>query len=57
MDTKKYITFGILVFSALGSWIGSLLDHGNPFGVWGILLGAVGGLVGVWVGYTLGNNL
>jgi hypothetical protein len=57
MDTKKYITMGIIIFSTLGAWLGSMMDHGNLFGMWGILLGGVGGLVGVWAGYTLGNNL
>lgn len=56
MEAKTYIYIGIFVGSSLGSWVGSLLDHGNFFGLWGILLGSVGGILGIWAGYTLGNG-
>lgn len=55
MQTKHLIYLGIFVGSSLGGWVGSLLDHGNFFGLWGIVLGGVGALVGVWAGYQLGN--
>ena len=55
METKRLIYLGIFIGSGLGSWIGSALDHGNFFGVWGIVLGGVGALLGVWGGYKLGN--
>ena len=29
---------------------------GNYFGVWGIVLGALGGIAGIWAGYKIGNN-
>lgn len=56
MTTKQYITFGVLIFSTVGAWLGSMLDNGNLFGIWGILLGAAGGLAGIWLGYKLGNG-
>jgi hypothetical protein len=56
METKHYIYIGILIGSTVGGWLGSLLDHGNFLGVWGILLSGVGGILGIWAGYTLGNS-
>lgn len=54
---KKYIWLGITVVGGLGSWLGYLLDHGNGLGLWSLLLGSVGSLVGIWVGYKVGQNL
>jgi len=56
METKTYIWIGIFVGSTVGSYLGSLLDHGNFFGLWSILAGGVGGIIGVWAGYQLGNG-
>ena len=53
MASKSAIYAGVFIGSVLGSWIGSLFDHGNLFGIWGILFGAIGGIVGVWAGYKL----
>lgn len=54
---KLMIFIGILVLGTLGSWLGSMLDGGNWFGLWSILLGAVGSLFGVWAGYKAGQTL
>lgn len=56
METKHYIYLGLAVGSTIGSVLGSLLDHGNFFGAWGIILGGIGGLVGIWAGYRLANG-
>jgi hypothetical protein len=48
---KLMITIGILAVGTIGSWLGALLDHGNWFGGWSLLLGTVGSFVGIWVGY------
>ena len=56
IDMKSLIYIGIAVGSIAGSWIGSLLDNGNIFGVWGILLGFVGAVGGLWAGYKLGKE-
>lgn len=49
MSQKTIIYIFIAIFGAGGSWLGSLLDKGNMFGVWGIIGGTVGGLFGIWV--------
>jgi hypothetical protein len=33
------------------------MDHGNMFGVWGILLSTVGSFFGIWAGYKAAQNL
>lgn len=57
MSTKTLIYIGITVGGLLGGWLGSLMDHGNPFGAWGLLLSTVGGLAGIWAGYKLGQSI
>jgi hypothetical protein len=56
MELKTYIWLGVTIGSAAGGALGSLLDHGNLFGLWGFLLSAVGGIAGVWAGYKLANS-
>lgn len=56
MGTKSLIYLCAGVGSVAGGWIGSLFDGGNFFGVWGLVLGSVGALVGVWAGYKLGSG-
>lgn len=56
METKTYIWIGLTLGGVVGGIVGAALDHGNPFGVWGIVLSAAGSLVGIWVGYKLGNS-
>jgi hypothetical protein len=53
---KLMIWLGITIFGFIGSWLGALLSHGNYLGAWSILLGMVGSLAGVWVGYKVGKN-
>lgn len=54
---KLMIFLGVLIGSTIGGWAGGALDHGNWFGGWSLLLGTLGGLVGVWLGYKAGSNL
>jgi hypothetical protein len=51
------IWIGIVVGGLLGGWLGSLLDHGNFFGIWSILLSGAGSIAGIWVGYKLGKSV
>lgn len=46
---KAILWIGITVGGLIGGWLGSLLDHGNMFGAWSIILGVVGSLAGIWV--------
>lgn len=48
---KLMIFIGIAVVGTLGSWLGALMDHGNWLGGWSLLLGTIGSLAGIWVGY------
>lgn len=54
---KLLIFVGLTVFGLFGAWIGSTLDHGNMFGVWGLILGTLGSLFGVWAGFKAGQLL
>ncbi|HSX44140.1 MAG TPA: hypothetical protein VLE69_02475 [Candidatus Saccharimonadales bacterium] len=56
METKTYIWFGIFIGSIIGGWIGGMFDHGNFLGLWGILLSGVGAIIGVFIGYKLGEG-
>ena len=57
MSTKTLIYIGITIGGLAGGWLGSMMDHGNPFGLWGILLSTVGGLAGIWAGYKVGTSI
>ena len=50
---KSVIYIGATIGGALGGFLGSLLDHGNMFGIWGILFSLVGGLGGIYLGYKV----
>ncbi len=54
---KLMIFLGITVFGTIGSWLGAAMDGGNWFGVWSILLGAVGSFFGIWAGYRAAQYL
>lgn len=53
---KLMITIGVVIFSSLGSWLGAAMSHGNWLSGWSIILSGVGGIVGIWVGYKIGQN-
>lgn len=46
---KKIVYIGATIFGAFGSFLGSLLDGGSFFGIWGILGGLVGGILGIFL--------
>lgn len=50
---KTVIYIGAGIGGAAGSYLGSLLDHGNMLGVWSILIGLVGGIAGIWAAVKL----
>ena len=45
---KSMIWIGITLGGLAGGGIGSLIDHGNGFGLWSVVLSVVGSLVGIW---------
>jgi len=53
--TKKLIWIGMLVGSTIGNML-PLLWGGDAISVTGFLLSGVGGIVGIWAGYRLGNS-
>jgi ABC-type multidrug transport system permease subunit len=54
---KLMIFVGITIFGSLGAWLGSMMDGGNMFGLWGILISSLGSLFGIWAGYKAAQNL
>lgn len=56
METKTYIWIGIVAGGLVGGWLGGVLDHGTMLGLWSIVLSGVGSIVGIFVGYRLGNG-
>lgn len=55
--TVKSIVYVFLIFGSLiGAAIGTNIDGGNMFGIWSIILSGVGGILGVWAGYTINKN-
>jgi hypothetical protein len=57
MIMKLMIMLGVTVFGTIGGWIGAAMTHGNWFSGWSILLGGVGSLAGIWIGYKAGEYL
>jgi hypothetical protein len=54
MEKKTTIWIGMTAGSLLGSYLPSLWG-GSLFSFSGVLLSALGGALGIWIGYTQGN--
>lgn len=54
MDRKKLVMFGLIVGGYAGSYIPALWGAGG-LSMWGILFSALGSLVGIWLGFKLGE--
>ncbi|HEY1835942.1 MAG TPA: hypothetical protein VGG13_03935 [Candidatus Saccharimonadales bacterium] len=54
---KLLIWLGVMIGGTIGGWVGAAMTHGNWFSVTSILLGGVGSLAGIWVGFKIGQNL
>jgi hypothetical protein len=54
MDSKKLIWLGMFVGSTIGNYI-PLLWGGSSFSFASIILGTIGGVVGIWGGFKLGQ--
>ena len=53
--TKKFIWIGMFIGSTIGNML-PLLWGGDAISVSGVLLSLVGGIVGIWAGYRLGQS-
>ena len=53
---KPILLIGATVGGAVGSWLGGTFDHGNMFGAWGIVVGAIGGIAGIIGAYKYYQN-
>jgi hypothetical protein len=54
MDRNKLIWLGMIVFSALGSYL-PVLWGGSVFSMSSVILTAVGGFAGIYLGLKLGQ--
>ena len=55
METKHLIYLGIFIGSTAGAAFGALFG-GGELGVWAILFSTIGGILGLWAGYKIGNG-
>jgi len=53
---QGFIWAGLFIGSMIGGWIPTLWGA-DMFSVSGILLSAVGGAAGIWVGYRIGKYI
>jgi uncharacterized membrane protein YeaQ/YmgE (transglycosylase-associated protein family) len=54
MSTKTLVFLGMFIGSIVGGYLPSLWGA-DIFSMWSLVLSAVGGLLGIWVGYRMGN--
>lgn len=54
--TKKWIMLGMMVGSFAGSYIPSIWGA-SAFSLSSMFFGAVGGIIGIWVGYKVADWL
>ena len=52
MNTRSLVWFGFFVGSAVGSFLPTLWGAG-VFSVSSVILSALGGMIGVWLGFKL----
>jgi hypothetical protein len=52
MDSKKMIWAGMMVGSAIGSFL-PVIWGGDELSFSSLFLGAIGGFVGIWFGYKI----
>lgn len=57
MSSKTLIYICLTIGGLIGGYLGSLMDHGNILGLWGLLFTTIGGFLGIWAGFKLGQNL
>ena len=53
---KLFIGLGLFIGSTIGSFVPSLWG-GSVFSISSIVFSAVGGIIGIWLGYKIGNSI
>ena len=56
MDTKKLTYLGLFIGSSLGGYLPTLLWNADLLSLSGLFCSLVGGLIGIWVGYRIGQS-
>jgi membrane associated rhomboid family serine protease len=54
---KKLILFFAIIFGLGGNFLPMLFGDTDPFSLWAVLGGLVGGLFGVWVGVIVSKRI
>jgi len=54
--TRKLVWLGLFVGSAIGN-MAPLLWGGDVISMSGILCSLIGGIIGIWVGYRVGQSI
>ena len=55
MSSKRLILIGSIV----GSFVGGLIPglwHASMFSMWGLVFSTIGGIVGIWAGWRIGQG-
>ncbi len=55
MGSKRLVWFGLTVGSTLGGMVPALW-HASMFSLWGIVFSTIGGILGIWAGWRIGNG-
>lgn len=56
MGQKFVIYFSLFLFSGIGGWLPTLW-HADIFSLWSIILSAVGGFLGIYIGIKVNNAI
>jgi hypothetical protein len=54
--TKKFVWIGMFVGSAIGNMLPTLWG-GDAISLSGVMLSLAGGVIGIWVGYRIGQSM
>ncbi|MBI3486154.1 hypothetical protein HY025_04415 [Candidatus Daviesbacteria bacterium] len=55
MSTKALVMIGMTVGSLIGSYVPVIFGV-SAFSFTSIVTGAIGGFIGIWIGFKLGNS-